>query len=217
MSRYFNDFGAMSGESLEHGFGEKAHKYIKKVKTKTGKWRYIYGKKMAEALDKQYEKNLPKGYKKTVKGDTVYYEYKDKDGHDVYEDVKGRGLIRDHSKMTMLDVEVGPPKKSKKKKSRRFKGKAHMDELAIGDLGPDSKYPNFRKAVMHPDGDVYFYDKRYDIGRKAKRVKLSPGSGLTKAGNNISPSGHGKLAKANAELDRQYAKEDRAKKKKKKK
>ena len=116
MSRYFNDFGDMHGESLEHGFGEKAHKYIKKVKTKTGKWRYIYGKKMAEALDKQYEKNLPKGYKKTVKGDTVYYEYKDKDGHDVYEDVKGRGLIRDHSKLTMLDVKVGPPEYPNKKK-----------------------------------------------------------------------------------------------------
>jgi hypothetical protein len=52
MSRYFNDFGAMSGESLEHGFGEKAHKYIDKVKTKSGKWRYIYKKKMAEALER---------------------------------------------------------------------------------------------------------------------------------------------------------------------
>jgi hypothetical protein len=40
MSRYFNDFGAMHGESLEH----KAYKYIKKVKTKSGKTRYVYAK-----------------------------------------------------------------------------------------------------------------------------------------------------------------------------
>ena len=95
MSRYFNDFGAMGGESLEHGFGERAHKYIDKVRTKSGKWRYIYKKKMAEALDKDHEKKLPKGYKKTVNGDTVHYEYKDKDGNYVSEDVKGLGLIRE--------------------------------------------------------------------------------------------------------------------------
>lgn len=111
MSRYFNDFGDMHGESLEHGFGERAHKYIKKVKTKTGKWRYIYGKKMAEALDKDYEKKLPKGYKKTVDGDTVRYEYKNKDGHDVFEDVKGRGLVREHTRFEITDVQVGPAKK----------------------------------------------------------------------------------------------------------
>jgi hypothetical protein len=217
MSRYFNDFGAMSGESLEHGFGEKAHKYIDKVKTKSGKWRYIYKKKTGEAIDKLYERDLPKDFKKTVKGDTAHYEYKDKAGNDVTRDVIGRGLSRTTFEFNSKDVEVGPAKKAKKKKSRRFNGKAHMDELLIDDLGPDSKYPNFRKAVMHPDGDIYLYDKRYDIGRKAKRVKLSPGSGLTKAGNELSPSGHGKLAKANAELDRQYAREDQAKKKKKKK
>jgi hypothetical protein len=96
MSRYFNDFDAMSGESLEHGFGEKAHKYIDKVKTKSGKWRYIYKKKIAEALDKDYEKGLPKGYKKTVDGDTIHYKYKDKEGNYVSEDVEGRGLIRTH-------------------------------------------------------------------------------------------------------------------------
>jgi hypothetical protein len=129
MSRYFNDFGDMHGESLEHGFGERAHKYIDKVKTKSGKWRYIYKKKMGEALDKDYEKKLPKGYKKTVKGDTVHYEYKDKDGHDVYEDVKGRGLIRDHSKMTILDVEVGPPKRPKRKKAAPKKVNAKKKKL----------------------------------------------------------------------------------------
>lgn len=42
MSRYFNDFDGMHspGGAIAH----KAHKYIKKVKTKSGKTRYIYAK-----------------------------------------------------------------------------------------------------------------------------------------------------------------------------
>lgn len=121
MSRYFNDFGDMHGESLEHGFGEKAHKYIDKVKTKTGKWRYIYKKKMAEALDKKYEKTLPKGYKKTVDGDTIHYKYKDKDGYTVSEDVEGRGLIRNHSKASykLVDIDYGDTNSSKKAKAKK--------------------------------------------------------------------------------------------------
>lgn len=67
MSRYSNDFDAMDGESLEHGFGEKAHKYIDKVKTKSGKWRYIYKKKLGEAIDKQHEKDPPKKKSKKKK------------------------------------------------------------------------------------------------------------------------------------------------------
>ena len=42
MSRYFNDFDAMN---LQGGvIAHKAHKYIKKVKTKSGKTRYVYAK-----------------------------------------------------------------------------------------------------------------------------------------------------------------------------
>lgn len=49
MSRYFNEgFDAMGGEALEHA--EKSHKYIQKVKTKSGKTRYIY--KIVKAGDK---------------------------------------------------------------------------------------------------------------------------------------------------------------------
>lgn len=54
MSRYFNDgFDAMGGDSLEHGFGERAHKYIDRIRTKSGKWRYIYkqAKKAKNAAD----------------------------------------------------------------------------------------------------------------------------------------------------------------------
>jgi hypothetical protein len=41
MSRYFNEgFDAMGGEALEHA--NKPHKYIDRVRTKSGKWRYIY-------------------------------------------------------------------------------------------------------------------------------------------------------------------------------
>jgi hypothetical protein len=41
MSRYFNEgFDAMGGDALEHA--NKPHKYIKKVKTKSGKTRYVY-------------------------------------------------------------------------------------------------------------------------------------------------------------------------------
>lgn len=41
MSRYFNEgFDAMGGEALEHA--NKPHKYIERVRTKSGKWRYIY-------------------------------------------------------------------------------------------------------------------------------------------------------------------------------
>lgn len=117
MSRYFNDFDAMHGESLEHGFGEKAHKYIKKVKTKTGEWRYIYEKKKGEAIDKLYERDLPKGFKKTVKGDTAHYKYKDKAGNDVTRDVIGRGLSRTTFEYNSKDTEIVRPKKAKAKKA----------------------------------------------------------------------------------------------------
>jgi hypothetical protein len=130
MSRYFNDgFDAMGGDALEHGFGEQAHKYIDKVKTKTGKWRYIYKKKMAEAIDKRYEKDLPKGYKKTVKGDTVHYEYKDKDGNTVTKVVMGRGLSRTIFENNSKDIEVGPPKKVGPKKAAPKKANVKKKKL----------------------------------------------------------------------------------------
>lgn len=128
MSRYFNDFGDMHGESLEHGFGERAHKYIDKVKTKSGKWRYIYKKKMGkaidklhekegEAIDKLYEKDLPKGYKKTLKDGVVTYKYKDKKGNDVTQVVIGRGPSRTILENNSKDNEVVRPKKAKAKKA----------------------------------------------------------------------------------------------------
>lgn len=99
---------------------------------------------------------------------------------------------------------------------RRFSGKAHMDELVVDELGPNSGYENFKKAVKHPDGDIIFYDKRYNIGRSGTRLTLSPKNGsLTKDGKTLTPQGEKALYDTNRMIGKQYAKEDQAKRKKK--
>lgn len=157
MSRYFNDFGAMHGESLEH----KAYKYVKKVKTKSGKTRYVYAK-TAGSVAKNIATN-PQKY----------------------------GTAR----MEELTPE----------ELRRFKGKAHMDKLEIGDVG--YLYDDMGKAVKHPDGDIMVYDKKYNVGRSGTRVTLSRKNGtLTKDGY-LSDKGYNVLHDTNFNLHKQYAKE----------
>lgn len=160
MSRYFNDFGAMHGESLEH----KAYKYVKKVKTKNGKTRYVYAKNIA---------TNPQKY----------------------------GAAR----MEELTPE----------ELRRFKGKAHMDELWL-DKVPQSRGVAIKNIVMDPKRkEITYYDNRYDVGRKGKKFTLSERNGELDKNANYTKRGENNLIRNNAEIAEWHNQEDRAKAKKK--
>jgi hypothetical protein len=169
MSRYFNDFDAMN---LQGGvIAHKAHKYVKKVKTKSGKTRYVYAKTVGSV---------------------------------------GKNIATNPRKYGSAHMEELTPEEL-----RRFSGKAHMDELVIDELGPKSGYKNYKKAVQHPDGDIFIYDKRYNTGRSGTRVTLSPKNGnITKDGKTLTQQGERVLYDTDRKIGMQYSEEDQAKAKK---